>query len=109
MGEGEQTPDIIDLHAGVPQFSDWAELSNPISSIAEQESESLFADSFSGSLENTIRRTELLGSMVNGVTLDTPFASDMVSKQLDKVAKLIKLRTELGTERAVFATNLGGF
>ena len=114
MTEGAAyAPNIVDKFDGVPRFAQLDDFKYELGNMTEHESESLFADTYSSVLESSLRQTENLGSLLEGVTIGTDFSNagtmDQLSAQFDKVSKLIKLRDTIGTERAAFITNLGGW
>ncbi len=94
----------------MPRFAQLDDLQYELGNMTEHESESLFADTYSSVLESSLRQTEELGKLLEGVTIETDFKNpaadrmDSLSAQFDKVSKLIKLRDEIGTERAAFIT-----
>lgn len=107
--DGFQEPDYIDPWGGVPRFLQFAATRDAIGNITEFESESVFAETYSKLLAESLTKTESLGARLAAVTLNTTFGTDYVSRQLMQVAKLIKLRSELKTERAVFVTQNYGY
>merc|ERR1711871_1645572 len=116
MTEGARyAPNIVDRNDGVPRFAQLDDFQYELGNMTEHESESLFADTYSSVLESSLRQTEELGKLLEGVTIGTDFKApgadrmDSLSSQFDKVSKLIKLRDEIGTERAAFITTLGGW
>jgi uncharacterized protein (DUF1501 family) len=50
-----------------------------------------------------------LNGMIGSVTLNTPFPSTQIGQQLQMVAKLIGLRSQLGLNRQVFFCTVDGF
>ena len=72
-------------------------------------SSSFFGETFSALIDASLQRTALLGEQLEQTTLTATFEDDGFSKQLRQAAKLIKMRTTLNSERAVFVTSRGGF
>jgi uncharacterized protein (DUF1501 family) len=59
---------------------------------------------------HTIAQSKYLAGALNGVTpLQTQFPNTSVGNQLQQVAKIIKVRNNLGVNRQVFFCSLGGF
>eukprot|EP00945_MAST-04E_sp_MAST-4E-sp1_P001671 g1671.t1 len=57
-----------------------------------------------------LEQTEYLGKMLDNAQLDTTnWADDTISLQMNQVAKIMKMRSELGNERDVFMLKLGGW
>ena len=70
------------------------------------------AETFARMLNASISTTQALGSKLGNATTTNPFTAvveegDTLSPQFQQVAKLIKLRGSLGTERDFFFTELG--
>jgi uncharacterized protein (DUF1800 family)/uncharacterized protein (DUF1501 family) len=103
-------PFIIDKKSGVVKFLKYNTMSRDIANVSKSESENIFAETFSSTLETSLRQTEHLGSLLNAVTLSTTFSEDdKVSQQLNQVSKIIKLRKDLQAERDVFIVTHGGY
>lgn len=110
MVEGsKQAADIIDPNQGVVPFEQFDQLGHRIGNITQDESESYFAETFNALLDTSLKKTALIADKLEQTNLDITFGDDRISKQLRQVAKLIKMRADLETERAVFVTNRGGF
>jgi len=118
MVEGPVPASFIDQRNGVVQLREYEELTkaaggsaNPVADIINEQSESMFAETYSHVLETSLRQTEELGDILADVTLTEDFvtANTGIMRQFDKVAKLIHLREELGTNRDVFIVSQGGF
>lgn len=70
----------------------------------------MFPETYSQILESSIEQTEYLGKMLDNSQLDTTnWADDTLSLQMNQVAKIMKMRSELGNERDVFMLKLGGW
>eukprot|EP01125_Pyxidicula_operculata_P014519 TRINITY_DN483_c0_g6_i1.p1 TRINITY_DN483_c0_g6~~TRINITY_DN483_c0_g6_i1.p1 ORF type:complete len:1985 (+),score=368.79 TRINITY_DN483_c0_g6_i1:207-6161(+) len=109
MLEGSQSPDFIDPWVGVVNFKQYSKLANDIGNFTYNVSQSAFSETYSKLLNNTIQKTETLGALLTNATLNTTFGNTYLSYQLKQVAKLIKLRDSLKSERAVFVTQKGGY
>jgi uncharacterized protein (DUF1501 family) len=73
--------------------------------------DSVFASTYQSLLDRSLKESNELGELLSNVNLDTNsgFQTDSLSSQFRQVAKLIKMRQDLGTERAVFLTKTGGW
>jgi cullin-associated NEDD8-dissociated protein 1 len=106
-------PNMVSQFEGVSRFKQYEELSGNLYDLTHRESSSLFHETFSAVLESTFEKTESLGLLTENVTLETdydPAAGGAWSRQLEQIAKLIKVdTTELANERAAFVTMAGGW
>jgi uncharacterized protein (DUF1501 family) len=101
---------MVDPWNGVKRFNQYQEFENATLALTSDESRSLMSDTFSSFLRTSLSRSEELGAKLETVTLSTQFnENEYFSRQMKEVAKLIKLRSELETERAVFVTQQYGF
>jgi cullin-associated NEDD8-dissociated protein 1 len=122
MLEGGNTPTMIGKKTGIARYSDLAALAEPLANLTSQQSTSVFAETYAQSLESTLRTTEATGAMLSEATLDTEAQFDSayenrqgethanaIALQFKQVAKVLKIRQELGFERAAFVTDHGAF
>jgi uncharacterized protein (DUF1501 family) len=109
MLEGTKPPSQIDRNNGVVRFEEFDILKNYLANITQFESSSRFAENWASVLETSLNQTEAIGAQLAATTLTASFATDQVSRQLQQVSKIIKLRSQLGTERDVFVINRGGY
>jgi len=109
MVEGDETPDYIDPYNGVIQFSQHKQLNESLGNLTQFISESVFCETYSSLLRSSLAKTQALGQQLSTTTLNTTFLKDYVSQELLQVSKLIKLRSTLQTERAVFVIQAAGF
>jgi uncharacterized protein (DUF1501 family) len=93
----------------VETFSQYDSLIAEISALTANESDSAFADTYSKLIRESLRSTEALGGQLSSVSLAATFKDDLVSRQFQTVARLIKLRNVLEMERAVFVVEEHGF
>jgi len=106
---------MIDANKGIVRFADLEELATPIANLTGETSSSIFSESFSASLSDSLRSTEKLGDMLKETTLEheAMFADKSVATGLKKdfrqIAKIMKMREELGAERQAFVASLGAF
>lgn len=87
-----------------------------VSKFTEGSSESVFAETYASNLEYSLKWSEELGVKLDQTTVNTTFNTDSefgggkLARQLNQVAKLIKLDVNtLKTERAAYLTSLGGW
>ena len=111
MVEGGQPLDFLDPFAGFPQYYNLNVMNASLGNFTQLQSASAFGETFSSTLQQTIRTTETLGPRVSATTLNVTFGTDSLSAQFRQVARLIKLRTDplLDTERGVFLCSSGGY
>ena len=100
--------------AGVKNFDpirDSTTVVNSIRDLNEVPAESIFADTWASAVSQTLAKTERLENALSGIVLEQPWAASTSSlgQQLEVVAKVIKARGQLGTDRQTFFTTLGGF
>eukprot|EP00051_Salpingoeca_urceolata_P032686 m.16891 g.16891 ORF g.16891 m.16891 type:complete len:2374 (-) comp5352_c0_seq1:24-7145(-) len=100
--------DII-VNSQVKGFDQFDALGEELFNLTGNASTSKFADKYSEVLHAALKRTSTLGPELAAAQLDTTFGSTGWQRSLERVAKLVKLRDKLGTERAVFFANYGGF
>lgn len=106
----ELIPFIVDKKNGIVKFGKYSDMRKDIENVTRSISENIFAETFGSNLENSLRQTEHLGGLLSDVSLSTTFSTeDHVSLQLNEVAKLIKLRKKLKSERDVFIITHGGY
>ena len=96
---------------GVQRFRELGDLGDEIRAMHRQESHSIFDETWSSQLNQTLVNTENLGKLMSSSTseLSETFPDTSMGNQMRQVAKLIKLRGEIGSERDGFLTALGGW
>lgn len=108
-----RSPNIVDKARGVTRFNEYSSLKGDLSNLTSLESQSLFAETYSSVLEASLRQTERLGGLLDSTTLSTTFPpyshQERLSASMEKISKIIKLRSTLQTERDVFIASMGGF
>jgi cullin-associated NEDD8-dissociated protein 1 len=109
MLEGTKAPDVIDAFGGVIRYTQFSALRNHIQNITGRGSDSAFGETYSSLLDLSLKKTESIGALLSSTTLNATFGTDGFSRQMQQVARLIKLRNNLTTERAVFFTSRGGY
>jgi uncharacterized protein (DUF1501 family) len=74
------------------------------------ESGSVLVNAANATTREGLRQAELLKAALSGETPpSTPFPQSQIGQQLAEVAKVIKVREELGATRQIFFCSLGGF
>ena len=113
--EGLIQPDILSKN-GVIRWDGYkndARMKAAIDGLTSQKTPSIFAETYSALLEQSLATSESLGELLETVSVDTPFApleGDSLTEQFKQVAKVIKSRGARGdVERDVFFVRLGGF
>jgi len=109
MLEGTHEIDYIDPYSGVTKFQQYNQFASAFGNFTEHEAETYFSETYARLLKSSIEKTEALSGQLTNTTLNITFGNDYVSAQLKQVAKLIKMRDYLQTERAVFVTQRGGY
>jgi len=113
--EGGQAPDILDKSKGVVKFLQHAQMAGHIKEIlTEHRAESVFADTYATLLESAFNRSEVLGTLLDGVTLSQPWTqSTSISKQFKQVARVLRAKQDLPPnekpERAAFVVTQGSY
>lgn len=100
---------IIDENDGVVRYAAYNRLAHYIDNMTKYESASIFGETFNHKLQESLRVSESLGSTLDGIELSQAFSTDRLSKQLKQVARLVKTRELVQTEREVFYVSIGGF
>jgi uncharacterized protein (DUF1501 family) len=108
-----RAPNMVDGRHGVTRLKDYSALHAEIANLTAPESTSLFAETHSTTLEASLLLTELVGDLLDKITLSTTFPpfseEDRFPVTLEKIAKITKLHSTLNTERDVFIAHLPGF
>ena len=118
MVEGQTAPVIVDQNRGIITYTEFDEMEEHFQNMTKSNLESVFASTYQSLLDRSLKRSNELGALLSAVTLDTDDSStygnnfwkdDSLSKQFRQVAKLMKMRGDLGTERGVFLTKSNGW
>jgi cullin-associated NEDD8-dissociated protein 1 len=110
MLEGVRAPDQVDRQNGVKRYREFDMFGPYAANMTRYESDSIMADTWATMLSSSLERSEIIGEKLDVVELETDFADDSsFEQQMRQVSKLIKLRTNFSTERAVFVVQQGGF
>jgi cullin-associated NEDD8-dissociated protein 1 len=106
------SPDIVGS-TGIQRFGSYEDVKEGFDAILEQDSGSLFSQTFSEVLQTSLDKTEFMGALVQNVNQTSNYTVDPAntwSKQLHEVAKMMKLdATVLQNERAAYITSAGGY
>lgn len=105
------SPDIVSASWGAVQFYGMgnSNLELHIKKVLAPSSTSVMGETIANLFETAIYRSNVVGKVLDKVTLSTAFATDELSKQFQQVAKLINSSAELATERGVYYVQIGGF
>eukprot|EP00040_Diaphanoeca_grandis_P028845 m.167802 g.167802 ORF g.167802 m.167802 type:complete len:2710 (-) comp31477_c0_seq1:197-8326(-) len=116
MLEGAQTPSIVQPGEGVVRFKQYSTYEPQINALNNLESESVFAETYSSILEQSLLSTEGLGelldntSLTSGAQFPTNGGQNGIGPQLKEIAKLMAIDTRIkNTERAGFVSAQGGY
>ena len=69
MMEGDLVAEIVSSSKGVERFNQYKQLSSDVKKLVQEESHSLFGESYSSQLESTLMDTEALGAMLDSTVL----------------------------------------
>ena len=118
---GASAPNIISATSeqGVTRYQYYDTMASKVADIySNYTAQSVFAENHAIQIDTALKRTELLGSIMGSTTttatfptqnaIDPDYRND-VSMQLKQVAKIIKLRGNLETERDVFFVEQHGW
>lgn len=105
------SPDMISASSGAVRFSGAGDsnLEPHIKKVLAPSSTSMMGETIANLFETAIKRSDVVGSALDKVTLSTTFGIDGLSKQFQQVAKLINSSAELETERGAYYVRIGGF
>ena len=108
-------PDMIDRKVGAIRFEPaiqsgdgLCELCEHIDAVLRPKSKSAFGDTIASLTASSLDRSEKIGAALE-FALNSAFATDKISQQLEQVAKLINVSAHLRTERGAYYVSLGGF
>jgi len=107
--EGERSQTVLDQRSGVVRFKNRVALQSALTNMTRMASKSVFAETYSALLEDSLSSSESIGAVLDATTLTETFASDTIAQQLEQTARVIKARDQLQEERQVFFVSLGGF
>ena len=112
QGSDGVPPDVISQD-GVERYRAYTDVKAGFDKLLKQDSASLFSQTFSESLQNSLEKTELIGELVKDVKPTSKYKvnpQSAFSRQFDVVAKMIKLdTTALQNERAAYVVGAGNF
>ena len=108
-------PDMIDRKVGAIRFEPaiqsgdgLCELCEHMDAVLRPKSKSAFGDTIASLTASSLDRSEKIGAALE-FALNSTFATDKISQQLEQVAKLINVSAHLRTERGAYYVSLGGF
>ena len=134
MLEGDQPPVVVDDKKGIPRFAELEQLSAAVGNMTALQGSHHFGETWNSVLYTTLQQTEKLGAaLVNTISKEEatfPFTHSIfciscwqdqvelnhfmpeetsIGRQMDKVAKLVKLRSFTQNKRDVFLVQQTGF
>jgi len=101
-------PDLIDARNGVIQLTDKTFATHTVNNVTQFVTDSSFGETYATLVSSSLQKNERIGQLLETSTVPS-FGRGGYNQQLQQVAKLIKIRGDLGTERAVFFTSRGGW
>ena len=110
--EGSGHAEVIDLNAddGFSRLIDYDELKEEIGLLLQNESSSVFADTFAGLFGPAIRHAEEISGIFEGDDgMVTDFPNTGLGRRFEDVARIVTKRDALEHERAAFFVEIGGF
>jgi len=102
-------PEVLDGRSGVVRLHQHSALAADFEHLHPNMSASVFGATATSLLADSLRGSESLGAVLEQVSLSVAFPDDTLGNQLKQVARLIKARTALGTERDVFFVRVPRF
>lgn len=115
MLQGSVTPTIIQAGEGVVRFSQYDKFAAEIANMTDQESASIFAETYSALLQRSLQATEVLGRKLGNTTLDSgrtfeTETTNRLAQQFLEVSKVMQLELAEGkVERSAFYARAGGW
>ena len=100
-------PDLIDPRNGVIQLTDKSFVTQAIGNATQFLTDSSFGETYATLVSESLQKNDRIGELL--ATSTVPDFGGGFNQQLEQVAKLIKIRRDLSTERAVFFTSRGGW
>jgi uncharacterized protein (DUF1501 family) len=104
--EGSIPPSIVQPQEGIIRYQGYSKLKHDIDALHSNASQSVFTETISKTIEDTLRNTESLGQLLSATTLSSRATfgyGESVGAQLKEVAKLIAVDTKnQNMERAAF-------
>merc|ERR1711916_22257 len=100
-------PDLISSRSGVVGLVDRTFVETGIENVTRYESKSTFGETYASLVGTSLKKTNEIKALLDNSAV--PDFGRGYQESLEMVAKLIKIRGDLGTERAVFFTSRGGW
>ena len=105
---GDRRPISLGNTGDVPTLNRQAALQAELTNLTSFVSGSIFAETFSATLEESLRDAVTVKAALNRNTRNS-FSNSKLSRQLKSIAKIINAREELGSERDAFSAVSGGW
>ena len=111
MVEGEKPPNILTGNDGMSRFKGYADYQQALDAMTQNVSSSIFAETYSATLQASLRESENLGGVLERpeMTPATTFPTTDLGKQFMQAAKVVKARDALQEERQVFFLKMHGY
>jgi len=108
--DGDHPANILSGN-GVTEFHDYGDYEDHVHGIAESASESVFTEVFNEVLERSLKDSSTLGSIMDldHVQVEATWGTSGLDDDFRQVAKLVRAREVIGSERDVFYVQIGGF
>uniref|UniRef100_A0A7S3C1R7 DUF1501 domain-containing protein n=1 Tax=Haptolina ericina TaxID=156174 RepID=A0A7S3C1R7_9EUKA len=108
--DGSIAPNMVNAKEGAVQFTEAATYAEPIANMSRAARRSVFAETYSASLETALSASKRLADAYNRVpALSATFPTSQPGREFEYVAKTIAARELLGEERQVFYVQYNGF
>jgi len=105
---GDRRPISLGGNGDVPTLSRQAALQAELTNLTSFVSGSIFAETYSATLEESLRDAVTVRTALSRNTRNS-FSNSNLAKQLKSIAKIINARKELGSERDAFSAVSGGW
>lgn len=110
---GTTPPQMVSHRSGAVRLSRLHAIKDDMSALMNNESGSIFAETYTSSMQKSIHDAETLGQILSSdkAKPTTAFDSSHLGQQLEQIAKLIKARSAnvLDDERNTFYVNIWGW
>jgi len=100
-------PDLISASRGVIALEDKTFVTHAVNNVTRFMTNTTFGETYASLVGESLQKNDRIGDLLASSTV--PDFGNGYNQQLEQVAKLIKIRGDLGTERAVFFTSRGGW
>jgi uncharacterized protein (DUF1501 family) len=105
---GDRRPISLGSNGDIPSLSQHAALEAAITNLTTHISGSVFAETYAGTLDDSVRDSNTVRSALSRSTTHS-FGRGKLDRQMQSIAKIINARKDLGAERDAFSAVLGGY